>query len=263
MFNFAQGELVMVGAMLGVVLWIGSGLPFWVALIVVIISTAAIGALTELVAVRRLAGQSDGVLWILSTLGVAIVIKAIVTILVTSPDGQGAVRSFPAYFDTEPIQLGGLTVIVQRAVLIPIAIGLTFAVWFWFHRSRTGRGLLAMAADREGAAMRGLPIKVLAVVAFALGGALAGIGGITAGPITQASTEMGFALTLNAFIAATIGGIPKLWGPLLGGAILGIGQQLTATFLGAELQVPLSLALLLVVLAVKPSGLLTRSVRAL
>jgi len=101
------------------------------------------------------------------------------------------------------------------------------------------------------------------VVAFALGGALAGIGGVVAGPVTQASTEMGFALTLNAFIAATIGGIRKLWGPLLGGAILGIGQQLTATFLGAELQVPLSLALLLLVLAVKPSGLLTRTVRTL
>lgn len=156
-FNFAQGELVMVGAMLGVVLWVGSGLPFWVALIAVIGTTAAIGGLTELVAIRRLANQADGILWILSTLGVAIVVKAIVTILVTKPNGEGAVRSFPPYLDAAPWQLGGLTIILQRAVLIPLAIVLTLVVWLWFRRSRVGRGLLAMAADREGAAMRGAP----------------------------------------------------------------------------------------------------------
>jgi len=81
--------------------------------------------------------------------------------------------------------------------------------------------------------------------------------------VTQASTVMGFGLTLNAFIAATIGGIPQLWGPLIGGVVLGIGQQLTATYLGAELQTPLSLALLLVILLARPEGVLGRPVRAL
>jgi branched-chain amino acid transport system permease protein len=104
---------------------------------------------------------------------------------------------------------------------------------------------------------------MLAIVAFGLGGAIAGFGGFVGGPITQASTEIGFGLTLSAFIAATIGGIPHLWGPLLGGAVLGIGQQLTATYLGAELQTPISLAILLVVLAARPQGVLGRQVRAL
>lgn len=261
-FNFAQGELVMVGAMLGVTLWAASGLPLGVALVVVVLATAAIGALTEILAVRRLSNQRDATLWMLSTLGVAIVVRSGATLLATRDGGQ-ADRSFPYYIHAGPWHLGDLSIVPQRAVLIPIAVLLTLAVWLWFRRSRWGRGLLAMAADREGAAMRGLPVGTLAVVAFALGGMIAGFGGFVGGPITQASTEIGFGLTLSAFIAATIGGIPHLWGPLVGGAVLGIGQQLTATYLGAELQTPVSLALLLVVLMARPQGVLGRQVRAL
>jgi branched-chain amino acid transport system permease protein len=261
-FNFAQGEMVMVGAMLGVTLWAATGLPLGVALVAVVLATAAIGALTEILAVRRLSNQRDATLWMLSTLGVAIIVRSAATLLATRHGGQ-ADRSFPNYIKAKPWHLGDVSIVPQRAVLIPIAVVLTLAVWVWFRRSRWGRGLLAMAADREGAAMRGLPVGMLAIVAFGLGGAIAGFGGFVGGPITQASTEIGFGLTLSAFIAATIGGIPHLWGPLLGGAVLGIGQQLTATYLGAELQTPISLAILLVVLAARPQGVLGRQVRAL
>jgi branched-chain amino acid transport system permease protein len=262
-FNFAQGEMVMVGAMLGVVLWVSDGLPLVVSLVAVVLVTAAIGAATEVLAVRRLARQRDATLWMLSTLGVAIIIRSISTVLATRKTSDNATRAFPNYIHAGPWQWGNLTIVPQRAILVPIAILLTFVVWFWFRRSRMGRGLLAMAADREGAAMRGLPVGLLAIVAFAIGGAIAGFGGFMGGPVTQASTTMGFGLTLNAFIAATIGGIPALWGPLIGGVVLGVGQELTATYLGSELQTPLSLALLLIILAVRPSGVLGRPVRAL
>jgi branched-chain amino acid transport system permease protein len=75
-FNFAQGELVMVGAMLGVSLWVASGFPLVVSLVLVVLVTASIGALTEILAVRRLSNQRDATLWMLSTLGVAIIIRS-------------------------------------------------------------------------------------------------------------------------------------------------------------------------------------------
>jgi branched-chain amino acid transport system permease protein len=262
-FNFAQGEMVMVGAMLGVTLWVSDGLPLVVSLVAVVATTAVIGGLTEILAVRRLARQRDATLWMLSTLGVAIIVRSITTVLATRKSADDATRAFPNYVHAGPWHLGSLLIVPQRAILVPIAILLTLVTWLWFRRSRWGRGLLAMAADREGAAMRGLPVGSLAVLAFVIGGAIAGFGGFAGGPVTQASTVMGFGLTLNAFIAATIGGIPQLWGPLLGGVVLGIGQQLTATYLGSELQTPLSLALLLVILIARPSGVLGRPVRAL
>ncbi len=262
-FNFAQGELVMVGAMLGVSLWAASGLPLGIALLVVVLVTAAIGALTEIFAVRRLASQRDATLWMLSTLGVAIIVRSAAQLLATRSGNENAERAFPNYIDAKPWHLGDLLIVPQRAFMILVAVALTVTVATWFRKARWGRGLLAMAADREGAAMRGLPVGGLAVLAFALGGLIAGFGGFIGGPVTQASTQMGFGLTLNAFIAATIGGIPHLWGPLIGGAVLGIGQQLTVQYLGAELQTPISLAILLVVLIARPQGVLGRQVRAL
>ena len=82
-FNFAQGELVMVGAMLGVSLWTASGFPLGVALIIVVVTTAAIGALTEIFAIRRLSSQRDATLWMLSTLGVAIIVRSAANLLAT------------------------------------------------------------------------------------------------------------------------------------------------------------------------------------
>jgi branched-chain amino acid transport system permease protein len=262
-FNFGQGEMVMVGAMLGVSLWVSDGLPLVVSVVVVVATTAAIGALTEILAVRRLARQRDATLWVLSTLGVAIIVRSVVSVLATRRTADDAVRNFPNYVHAGPWHLGGLVVVPQRAALVPIAVALTLVVWLWFRRSRWGRGLLAMAADRDGAAMRGLPVGALGVLAFVIGGAIAGFGGFAGGPVTQASTVMGFGVTLNAFIAATIGGIPQLWGPMIGGVVLGVAQQLVATYVGSELQVPLSLALLLVILVVRPGGVLGRRVRAL
>jgi branched-chain amino acid transport system permease protein len=262
-FNFAQGELVMVGAMLGVSLWAATGFPLGVALLIVVIVTAGIGALTEILAIRRLSSQRDATLWMLSTLGVAIIVRSTANLLATRTGGENAQRNFPNYINAEPWHWGQLLVVPQRAFLIVVAVALTVLTAVWFRKARLGRGLLALAADREAAAMRGLPVGGLAILAFVIGGAIAGFGGFVAGPITQASTEMGFALTLNAFIAATIGGIPNLWGPLVGGAVLGIGQELTAQYLGAELQTPISLGILLLVLAVRPQGVFGRQVRAL
>src|SRR5665647_2335593 len=93
-FNFAQGELVMVGAMLGVTLWAATGLPLGLALVAVVLATAAIGALTEILAVRRLSNQRDATLWMLSTLGVAIIVRSGATLLATRHGGQ-AERTFP------------------------------------------------------------------------------------------------------------------------------------------------------------------------
>lgn len=260
-FNFAYGEMVMVGAMFGVSLWVSDRLPLGIAVVVVVLTAAAIGIGTELIAVRRLAHLPDATLWMLSTLGVAIIVRSLTTYLATRTGGDNADRTFPNYINVRTLEFGQLTFILQRFILIPIALVLTLFVSLWLGRSRWGRGLMALAADREGAAMRGLPVGLLAVSAFALGGAIAGFAGFMSGPITQASTTMGFGLTLSAFIAATVGGIPNLWGALVGGALLGIVEQLSGLYLGPALQSPISLLLLLAVLLVKPSGLLGRAVR--
>jgi branched-chain amino acid transport system permease protein len=159
--------------------------------------------------------------------------------------------------------IGKELIIPQRAMLFPIALGLTALISLCFSRTLWGRALSAMRFDREGAAMRGVPVGRLAVLAFVLGGAVAGFGGFVAGPITQASVNLGFTVTLQGFIAATIGGIPELWGPLLGGILLGLAVQFTSVYWNAAYTNLVSLALLLGVLLVRPNGILGRTVRTL
>ncbi len=202
-------------------------------------------------------------LWIISTLGVSIIIEAVTTLLAVRHNSDNGTRAFPDYVPWHAITIGKLLIIPQRAILFPIALGVTALVWLCFRYTFWGRGLSAMAFDREGAAMRGLPVGRLAVLAFAIGGTLAGFGGFVAGPITQASVTLGFGITLKGFIAATIGGIPELWGPLLGGVILGVAEQLTTVYWDASFTNLVALGLLLVVLLVRPNGIIGRQVRTL
>ncbi len=262
-FNFAQGEMVMVGGLLGVSLWVSHDLPLLLALLIVVIVAGGIGGATELVAVRSTARNREATLWMLSTLGVAIIVRSLTTLAATKDNSEAGTRAFPNYVHWKPFEIGKLLIIPQRAILVPIAVAVTLLVWGVFRRTLWGRGLSAMAFDREGAAMRGLPVGWLSVLAFVLGGAIAGFGGFVAGPVTQASVGIGFGLTLRAFIAAAIGGIPELWGPLLGGIVLGMGEQFTVTYLDASLQSVVSLGLLLVVLLFRPHGLIGRQVRTL
>jgi branched-chain amino acid transport system permease protein len=263
-FNFAQGDMVMVGGMLGVSLWVASGLPFPIAIVIVVVLAGAIGGATEVVAVRGTARfRQSTVLWIISTLGVSIIIEAVTTLLAVRHNSESGTRAFPPYVPWHSLTIGKLLIIPQRAALFPIALGATALIWFCFQKTFWGRGLSAMAFDREGAAMRGLPVGRLAVLAFVIGGCLAGFGGFAAGPITQASVTLGFGITLQGFIAATIGGIPELWGPLLGGIILGIAEQFTTVYWDASFTNLVALALLLGVLLIRPNGILGRQVRTL
>ena len=264
-FNFAQGDMVMVGAVLGVTLWTATGLAFPLAMLLVVGVAAAIGATTEIVAVRGTSRFKQAtVLWVISTLGVSIIIQAIAADLVgRSGEHPNGTINFPPYVPWGPFHLGDLLITPQRAILFPIALLLTFVVSVFFRRTLWGRALSAMAFDREGAAMRGIPVGWMAVLAFGLGGAIAGIGGFAAGPITQASVNLGFTVTLQGFIAATIGGIPKIWGALVGGVLLGLVVQFTTAYLDASYINLVSLGVLLLVLLIKPNGILGRATRTL
>jgi branched-chain amino acid transport system permease protein len=263
-FNFAQGDMVMVGGLLGVTLWVGIGLPFPVAMLLVVLVAAAIGGATEFVAVRGTARfKQSTVLWVISTLGVSIIIEAVSTYLVTRHGSDNGTRAFPAYVPWHSFNIGKLQIVPQRAIVFGILLVLTALISAGFRRTLWGRALSAMAFDREAAAIRGVPVGRLAVAAFALGGAVAGLGGFVAGPITQASVNIGFAVTLQGFIAATIGGIPKLWGPIIGGVLLGLAVQFTTVYWSASFTNVVSLGLLLAVLLVRPNGILGRVVRTL
>jgi branched-chain amino acid transport system permease protein len=254
--NFAQGDFVMVGTLLGLTLWFRMGWPFVVAAIAVVAVGAALGGATEIVAVRRpLRRHQSSIAWVISTLAVSLIIEAGVRYYLRA-------GSFPAYIPWRPFRIGSHVLVPQRLVMVPIAVAMTAVVAIWMARSRWGRALRAIAFDREGAAMRGIPVGVVSVVAFALGGAVAGLGGMLAGPVTQASYSLGIPSTLQGFVAATVGGITHPWGPLVGGLLLGVTLQFTTAYWDASYANVVELILLLGVLVIRPVGVLGTRLRS-
>jgi branched-chain amino acid transport system permease protein len=260
-FNFAHGESVMIGAMVGVILWTSFGVPVVLAAALAIGLAAVVGAATDVVAVRPL-GRNAHATAIVSTLAVALLITGIFTeAVVTGADGVDA-RAFPTFLPwTDTHSLGGVRITPER--LFPIvALGLVLLVVRWFVRSTSyGRSLGALADDREGAQMRGLPVRALQTLAFAMGAGLAAAAGFAAGPVTQASIGMGAALTIKGFVAAAVGGMPKLSGAVAGGLALGAVEQFTVGYLDSRLQDPIVLVALVALLYVRPQGLLGQSYR--
>lgn len=262
-FNFAHGELVMIGAMAGVLLWTEAGFPVLLALAAVILVAALLGAFTEVIAVRPAVRSQAASVWVLATFGMAIILQTATTIYVTREPGTPPSRPFGNFWPgPDTFMLGSLQISTARVVLIPIAFAVAGALVWMMRSTRLGRGLGAVADDREAAEMRGLPVSRLAVIAFALGGAVAGAAGFLAGPVTGASVDTGLALTLSGFMAAAIGGIPHISGALVGGLVLGVVEQFAVTYGDSQLQAPVALAVVLAVLMFRPQGIVGKEVRA-
>jgi branched-chain amino acid transport system permease protein len=255
-FNFAHGDLVMVGALLGLLLWHRMAVPFLLTLVVVMAVTGAMGATTELVVIGgRSRKQQTSVSWVISTLAVSIIIEAVTRHTLHPGD-------FPAYLHWHSFLIGQELIIPQRLVLIPIAVVVTAVIAAWSDRTLWGRAMAAMSSDREGAAMRGIPVRRFAILAFVLGGMIAGLAGMAAGPITQASYLVAIPSTLQGFVAATVGGITRVWGPIVGGVLLGLAIQFTTVYWNDAFVNVVELAMLLVVLLARPEGLLGRRFRS-
>jgi branched-chain amino acid transport system permease protein len=256
--NFAQGDLFMVGAMIGV-FFLATGAPVVVALIAAVITGAVFGIITEVLAVRPAVRKGRGVHgWVLSTLGVSIVLEAAFTITM-GPD----IRSFPAFFSENVVSAGPVRASPEYFLLIGVAIGVAALLWLFYKHTATGVVLLAIEQDREAAQMRGIPVARFAVLAFALSSGIAALAGFMAGPLTLAYPTVGAVYTFKGFIAAAIAGLGRVEGALLGGLLLGLIEQIVAQYINPGYQDAVTFGLLIVLLATRPNGLLgPRGLRA-
>jgi branched-chain amino acid transport system permease protein len=244
-FNFAHGEAVMIGAMLGVIFWSSLGMPVLVA-----------------AGLARPLGDRAHTTAIVSTLAIALLLTSGFTELIVHGSSGTDTRRFAGFLPwTDTYSIGGVFVTPDR--LFPIvALGAILLFVRWLTKSTShGRALGALADDREAAAMRGIPVRSLQTMAFAVGAALAAVAGFAAGPVTQASIGMGAALTIKGFVAAAIGGMPKISGAVAGGMALGAVEQFTVGYLDTGLQDPIVLIALVALLYVRPQGILGQSYR--
>jgi branched-chain amino acid transport system permease protein len=257
-FNFAQGQIVMVGGLVALSLYQQRGWNVLLALIAVLAIGGAIALAEERIAVwPALRRDPRGIGWVLSTLAVFTIIQNVaIEQWGTTPR---TVNAFPG-LSIARHHVFGVQIAPYFIGMLLIAVAVTGALHLFLHRSATGRAITAVAQDRDAAALRGINVRRVISLGFIMGGALAAAAGMLAAPLTLATVTVGLTFTFRGFTAAALGGMGDNVGALAGGLALGLVEQGTQRYWQGGYVNFVILAMLLLLLLVRPQGLFGQAV---
>lgn len=251
--NFAHGDLVTLGAYLGVWATVDLGLPTLGGYALAIAIMAVAGMMLERVAYAPLRRRSQLVV-VISTLAAAIVIRAAISLW------QGSTpRRLPTPVGDRVWRVGGANITVQRFLVIGVAALAIAALAWLFHRTSFGRQLRAMSTDPAMAQLNGVRVRRVSLAAFALSSSLAGLAGLLVAPITSVTLTFGFAAMLAAFAAAILGGFGSFTGVVVGAIVIGLLQQLFGGYYFRTYAETLPFVLMILVIVIRPAGLFAPS----
>ncbi len=246
--NFAQGEFIMLGAMLAV-FFAHSGLPLALALVFAILVPALVGVVLEKLAIEPVKG-AETVTLIIITIGASLVIRGLVQVTL----GKGTV-SLPSFSGDTPIEILGATLLPQSLWVLGVTLVVVIALWYFFTRTLGGKAMLATSFNRVAAELVGINTNWVLFMSFAMSAALGAIGGILVAPITMASYDMGIMLGLKGFVGAVVGGLGNGLGAVLGGLIVGILEAMGAGYISSAYKDAIPFVLILLMLFFMPRGL--------
>lgn len=247
--NFAQGEFVMLGAMITVAL-VALKLPILIAIVLAVLIVALIGALIERLTIYP-ARHASLVTVIIITIGVSISIRGL-ALLVWGTDPY----ALNAFSTGSPLSLAGASITRQAVWVIGTAVVVVIALFFFFERTYLGKAVRACVVNKLAARLMGISPQFMSLLAVALSAGLGAIAGIVITPITMATYDMGLMLGLKGFVAAVLGGLTSISGAILGGFLLGILESMGSGLISSGYKDAIAFLILVLVLFVKPSGLL-------
>ena len=253
--NFAHGELMVVGMFLALLLfrWFGID-PLWTVPLGAAVLFAVGYALQHFV-VRRVSYLPDHMQFLLLA-GIAIMIVS-GCLVIFGPDAQGVQLDYAL----DSFAIGNLIVDKVRVYAAIAAIVVASALLLFFKYSATGRAIRACADNYLGARVVGLNVDRLYALTFGIGAACIGAAGCIILLLVQVHPYLAPAYTLLAFVVVIVGGMGSLFGALLGGIMIGVSEELASVVLQPSLKTAFSFGLLIVVLLLRPQGLLGRVVR--
>lgn len=245
--NFAQGEFVMLGAMIMATL-AGRGTVTALALVVTVALVAGLGALLERLAVHPLRAAPRLAVLIL-TIGASIALRG------ASLIGWGTdPLPVPPFSPGPPLTVLGAVVVRQALWVLGVAALVFLAAWLFFTRTYPGTAVRACAINPRGARLMGIRVDRMYLLAFALSGALGGVAGAVVAPITYATYDMGLMLGLKGFVAAVLGGLVSPAGAVLGGFVLGVLESLAAGLVSSGYKDAVAFVILIVLCLVQVAG---------
>lgn len=254
--NFAQGELLMIGAFAGLFASTLLGLPYWLALLSAMAATAIVGFGLERVVLRPILGQS-AVSIVMVTIGIGYMSRGLVTML---PVVGTDTHTLPVPFRGEVFTIGGLVISAEHIVIIVTTIVLCGLLAAMFRYTKIGIAMQAMSQNQLAAYYMGIPVKRLSSLVWAIAAAVAALAGILLAPLTFIHANMGF-IGIKAFPAAVIGGFTSLPGAIVGGLIIGVVEALAGFYLMEGFKDAAPFIVVLAMLILKPNGLFGETMR--
>lgn len=251
-FNFAQGELMLLGAYTVWSLSLGANLSPWLAIPLAFLAALAYGWLIERLFFSRLVGESVFSM-VMVTIGLVILMRGVVLVIWGAAD-----RQFPALLPTMPVIVGELILPTSMLIGAGVTLILTLALWYFFNRTRAGLSLTAVAEDPYTAISMGIGVKRAVTLAWMLGTSIATIGAVIL--LNGRSLNVQSAdIALAALPVALLAGLESIGGLMLAGAIVGIIQSLVAAYidpkLGGSASSIVPFVFMLFILVVRPTGL--------
>ena len=254
--NFAQGELMMLGAFCGLAGATLLGFPFWVSVLATLAAMAVIGVLTERLVIRPILGQPAFSI-VMLTIGIGYVARGAITMI---PGIGTETHTLPVPYKDEVLKLGELVLSAEQLVVIGVTAVLCALLYALFRFSKLGIAMQATSQNQLAAYYMGIPVQRLNGLVWGLAAVVAAIAGLLLAPITFVYANMGF-IGLKAFPAAVVGGFGSLPGAIVGGLIIGVVESLSGFYLPEGFKDTAAYIVVLVMLMVKPNGLFGEKLR--
>ena len=249
--NFAQGDMLMVSAFVAWSANQGLGLPLPVALGCAVGAGALLGLLVERAIIRRAISATHWDVLII-TLGLSLVLRSSAGIVWTNDEVP-----FPALFSNRPLSLGPVRVAPVSLGIIGASLALMLALVAFFHATRFGRAMRAVAQSQTAARLMGISVERVHAASWVLASVVGAIAGVLIAPVTFLSAKMGL-IAINGFTAAVLGGFGSMPGAVLGGMLLGVIENLAPLYLPTSIRYSVPFLVLIGILLVRPGGLLGR-----
>jgi len=254
--SFAQGDLMMLGAFLGLALLSAWGLPFWIVVPSVILAMAAFGMLLERVVIHPILGQPAFSI-VMLTVGIGYVARGAITMI---PSIGTETHALEVPYRGALWQFSGLVIAVEQLVVIAVTALLCAGLYLLFRRSKVGIAMQATSQNQLAAYYMGIPVKRLNGLVWGLASAVAAMAGLLLAPITFVHANMGL-IGLKAFPAAVVGGFGSLPGAIVGGLVIGVVEALAGFYLPEGFKDVTPYVVVLLMLMLKPNGLFGQQLR--
>ncbi|MDD4564194.1 MAG: branched-chain amino acid ABC transporter permease [Eubacteriales bacterium] len=256
LINFAHGDIYMIGAYIGFAVTTYTNLGFFPALIIAMAGCTVLGVTIEKIAYRPLRNASR-IAVLITAIGMSFFLEYTMMFFVGAE-----VRSYPMILSKKTFNFGDILINIQQIYIVLTAVALMILLQFIVHKTKTGKAMRAVSVDKEAAQLMGINVNTTISFTFAIGSAFAGAAGVLVGIYYNSIDPlMGMMPGLKAFVAAVFGGIGNIPGAMIGGLGIGIMETLISGYGNSMYRDAAVFALLIIILIVKPTGLLGKNTR--